>query len=652
MSEHEIVWRPSEELRADANLTAFMEAVGVDDYEALLKVSNEEPERFHDALIRFLDYRFVTPYETVVDESDGPAWTRWCVGGTTNVVINCLDKRLEAPQSDKPALVWEGEDGTVVEQTYADLHRETCKLAGGLKSLGLGRGDVVGMYLPNIPEAAATLLAVAKIGGIVLPLFSGFGAEAVAARLAHGHAKAVVTVDGSPRRGKAVGAKSVVDEAAAGLPELQHVIVCRHVAAPMDWVEGRDHWWDDLVAEQPADMPSEAMNGEDPFMLIYTSGTTGRPKGVVHTHCGFPIKTGLDLGVCMDFRDTDRMLWMSDMGWLVGPILIYGVLGLGGTVILAEGTPNYPEPDRLWRLIDDHRVSFLGIAPTVVRAAMVNGTGQLDGHDLSSLRIFTSTGEPWTTAAWMWLFEHVGKSRIPVLNYSGGTEMGGIVSSTVIHPLKPCSFAGPVPGTGAAVVDDEGNDVAAGTVGELVMRRPTIGLTRGLWENRDGYLDTYWNVIPGIWVHGDFAYYDGDGFWFITGRSDDTLKIAGKRTGPSEIEELLLSGGRLAAAAAIGAPDPVKGTAIVCVCVPADGAADQDALRQDLVDAIVRGLGAPYRPKDVLFVSELPMTRNMKIIRRVIRAAYLGTDPGDLSSLVNPEAVDELNKRAENRRSG
>lgn len=394
MSEQEIVWRPSDEVRDGANLTAFMKAVGVDSYETLLKVADEEPEHFHDALIRFLDYRFVTPYETMRDDSDGAPWVRWCVGGTTNVVINCNDKRLDTADADKVALVWEGEDGTVAEHTYRDLHRETCRLAGGLKSLGLGRGDVIGMYLPNVLEAAVTLLAVAKIGAIVLPLFSGFGADAVAARLSHGRAKAVVTVDGAPRRGKTAGSKSVVDETARDLPDLQHVIVCRHQSAPMDWVEGRDHWWDDLVDGQPTDIASEAMNGDDPFMLIYTSGTTGQPKGVIHTQCGFPIKTGLDLGICMDFRATDRMLWMSDMGWLVGPILVYGALGLGGTVVLVEGAPSYPEPDRLWHLIDNHKVSYLGIAPTVVRTTMVNGTAQLDGHDFSSLRVFTSTGEP------------------------------------------------------------------------------------------------------------------------------------------------------------------------------------------------------------------------------------------------------------------
>jgi acetyl-CoA synthetase len=341
----------------------------------------------------------------------------------------------------------------------------------------------------------------------------------------------------------------------------------------------------------------------------------------------------------MDFKPSDRMLWMSDMGWLVGPILVFGGLLLGGTIVLVEGAPNYPEPDRMWRLVDRHRVSYLGIAPTVVRALMPAGPKQLAGHDLSSLRLFVSTGEPWTPDAWLWLFRHVGGGRLPLLNFSGGTEMGGIVCGTVLHPLKPCAFAGPVPGTGADVVDAEGRTVPPGEVGELVMRCPSIGLTRGLWHERARYLESYWRRFPGVWVHGDFASIDADGMWFIHGRSDDTLKIAGKRTGPAEIEALLLQTGLVVDAAAIGVPDPVKGTAIVCLCVPTLHQADDDATRQALSDAVAAGLGTPFRPQAVALVPDLPRTRNMKTMRRVIRAAWLGEDPGDLSALVNPDAL-------------
>jgi acetyl-CoA synthetase len=639
MDDEGFVWRPSDVVRRDANLTHFMAGLGVADFQTLTRRSNDEPAWFYDNLFRYLDYRFATPYDQVLDETTGPEFTRWCLGGTTNVVMNALDRWLEGPTADKPAIEWEGEDGDRRSWSYRELDRETHRLAGGLLSLGLGRGDVIAMYMPNVPQAAVVLLAVAKIGGVVLPMFSGFGADAIAMRLNHSKAKAVITVDGSSRRGAVVAAKPMVDKAAAETPSVEHVIVLRHGGIEVDWHAGRDHWWDEVVVDGIVDtMPVAA---DDPFLLVFTSGTTGAAKGVVHTHCGFPAKAGLDMGICMDFKPEDRIMWMSDMGWLVGPILVFGALVLGGTVILVEGAPNWPEPDRFWRLIDTHKVSWLGVAPTIIRTLMANGPKQLEAHDLSSIRLFASTGEAWDRVSWMWLFENVGESKRPILNYSGGTEMGGILTTTVIHPLKPCSFTAPVPGTGADVVDEQGRSVPTGEVGELVMRRPTLGLTRGLWNDEERYLDSYWRRIPGLWVQGDFASRDEDGLWYVRGRSDDTLKIAGKRTGPGEIEELLLETGEIIEAAVIGAADPVKGQAVICVCVPRPGR-DTEEAKAILADAVVTGMGVPFRPKAVHLVADLPKTRNMKIMRRVVRAVHDGHDPGDLSSLVNPEAVDGL----------
>lgn len=638
----EIAWRPSEDVIAEARLTHFIKAMGVGDYDTLLRRSCDEPEWFHAGLFDFIDYRFYTPWERVLDESAGIAHAKWCLGGTTNVVLNVLDKYRDTPVWQKNAVQWEGEDGTRRDLTYAQLNTEVCRLAGGLRKLGIQPGDRVGMYLPNIPEAIVTLLAVAKIGGIVMPLFSGFGAEAISSRLADGEAVAVITVDGTPRRGKVVGSKSVVDEAAASLPDLKHVIVHRSHDAPQTWVEGRDHWWDELVADQPDDAPTEEVDADSPFLLVYTSGTTGKPKGVVHSHCGFPVKTALDLSICMDLQQTDHIMWMSDMGWLVGPILVFGGLLVGSTVVLIEGAPNYPSQDRIWDIVSRHRVSWMGVSPTLIRTLKVGPDSQFDGHDLSCLRVFASTGEPWTPDAWWWLFDRVGARRAPIMNYTGGTEMGGLVSSTVIHPQKPCSFNRPVPGTGSDIVNEAGEPVAPGEIGELVMRRPSIGLTRGLWKGDPRYEEGYWNVIPGLWVHGDFASRDEEGFWYLHGRSDDTLKIAGKRTGPSEVEAAMMGTGKVAEAAAIGTPDDVKGTAIVCVCTPAPGIEPSDALAAEMSAAVVKSLGAPFRPQSVHFVGDLPKTRNMKIMRRVIRAAWLGQDAGDLSTLVNPEAVEHL----------
>lgn len=636
-----VVWRPDAAMVEGANLTRFMRALGVEDFEALNARAMQDPAWFHDALIRFLDYRFERPYERVLDLAEGQPFAHWCVGGVTNVVSNCIDRRRGTPRYDQEVLVWEGEDGAITRWSFADLDRETCRLAWGLRRLGIGRGDVVGMVLPNLPHAAAAMLAVAKVGAIVLPMFSGFGADAIAQRVNDGHAKAVITVDGSLRRGKPVGAKSVVDEALAHCPGVRHVIVLNHLETRHEWTPGRDHWWHELTAGAPADVaavPTEPMPADDPFLLMFTSGTSGKPKGVVHSHCGFPIKTALDLSICMDLKPEDRFLWMSDMGWLVGPILVFGGLLVGSTVVLAEGAPNYPEPDRLWRLVERHRVTYLGLAPTVARLSMSQGEDALAGRDLSSLRVIISTGEPWTPEAWHWTFERVGRGRVPLLNYSGGTEVGGILTGTVIHPLKPCAFAGPVPGTGADVVDADGVSVGPGVTGELVMRTPTIGLTRGLWHDRERYLQSYWSRLPGVWVHGDFASRDADGMWYVHGRSDDTLKIAGKRTGPSEIEALLMATGLLVDAVAVGTPDPVKGTAVVCVCVPRPGI-DEAAAVKTLSAAVVAGLGGAFRPAEVALVADLPRTRNMKVMRRVIRAAWLGEDPGDLSTLVNPESV-------------
>ena len=639
-----VVWQPDAATVEQANLTRFMRALGVDSFEALNERASQDPAWFHDALIRFLDYRFERPYERVLDLSDGLPFAHWCVGGLTNVVINGLDRWRGTERYGQPALVWEGEDGAVTTWTFADLDRETCRLAWGLRRLGLKPGDVVGMYLPNLPHAAAAMLAVAKIGAIVLPMFSGFGADAIAQRLNDGRAVAVITVDGSLRRGKPVGAKAVVDEALALCPGVRHVVVLKHLAAPHDWKPGCDHWWHELAAGAPDDVAAvstESMPADDPFLLMFTSGTSGKPKGVVHSHCGFPIKTALDLSICMDLKPGDRFLWMSDMGWLVGPMLVFGGLLVGVTIVLAEGAPNYPEPDRLWRLVERHRVSYLGLAPTVARLSMSLPEGTLDERDLSSLRVIVSTGEPWTPEAWRWTFERVGRRRVPLLNFSGGTEMGGILTGTVIHPLKPCAFAGPVPGTGADVVDANGHAVAAGVVGELVLRAPTIGLTRGLWRDRERYLQSYWSRLPNLWVHGDFASRDADGMWYVHGRSDDTLKIAGKRTGPAEIEALLMATGLLLDAAVIGVPDAVKGSAAVCVCVPRPDI-DRAAAVEALSAAVVAGLGAPFRPSAVVLVDDLPRTRNMKLMRRVVRAAWLGEDAGDLSTLVNPEAVQAI----------
>ena len=643
--ESEFVWVPGDELKRASRLGEFLVRYELVSYAALRTRAEEDPEWFWDAVVRYFDLRFETPYERVLDLSAGIPWPKWCTGGRTNLVLSCLDAHMGIPTRDRLAIVWEGEDGTVRRWTYSKLNAQTCRLAGALRGLGLGRGDVVAIYLPMIPETVAAYLAIAKIGAVVLPMFSGFGAVAAADRMRAAGASAVLTADGTRRRGKDVAMKTVIDVAAENTPSLRHVIVLELSGTAVDWDAGRDRRWREITASASERSPTEIMDAEDPVMIMYTSGTTGRPKGTIHTHCGVLVKNALDMGLCVDLGAGDRLLWMSDIGWMVGPKIIVGGTLVGATLILTDGAPDYPDTGRIWRLCADHGATMLGIAPTVVRTQMTHGAESVARHDLSSLRLTISVGEPWNPEAWLWFFEHVCKRSIPILNYAGGTEVGGAILCGTLHdPLKPCAFGGSVPGHGADIVDESGEVVLAGEVGELVMRQTSIGLTRGLWGEPERYIESYWSRFPDSWVHGDWVSRDEHGLWYIHGRSDDTIKIAGKRIGPAEIESLLLETAEVTEAAAVGVPDPIKGGALVCVCVPGSrDVADEDCARR-LEAAVVAGLGRPFRPSRVVFVSALPKTRNQKIMRRLVRAVLTGSPPGDLSSLVNPDSLSELER--------
>ena len=477
-----IAWRPSPDYVEHSTLLAFLRAQGISDVEALVRCSNADPAWYWDTIIHHFGIRFATPYRVIMDTSAGTPWTRWCVGGTTNLVLNCLDSHSGPAIRAKPAVIWEGEDGMVRTWSYRHLQTETARLAGSLRALGLGKGDAIGIYMPMSPETMAAFFAIAKIGGIVVPLFSGFGAEALASRLNDAGSVALLTVDASRRRGKLVNLKSVVDEACAQIPSLRHVMVLRQQGIDSEWRPGRDHDWRELTARQPETAATEVMPADTAFMVIYTSGTTGQAKGTVHTHCGFLTKLVADLGLCMDFQAKDRLLWMSDLGWLIGPMEFVVSTFFGGTLVLAEGTPDYPEPGRLWRLTQDHGVTYLGLSPTIARMMMRYGAEEVEKYDLSSLRIAISSGELWDPEAWWWFFTHVCQHRVPNLNVSGGTEIGwGIVTSTVLQPHKPCAFTTGVPGMGADIVDAQGQSVPAEHMGELVLRVPSIGLSRGLW---------------------------------------------------------------------------------------------------------------------------------------------------------------------------
>jgi len=637
-----IVWRPNEEYLGRSRLKRFMARHGLSTVEELMERSTTDLDWFWEATFEDLGIEFYEPYTQVVDLSRGIQWPTWCVDAKLNIVHNCLDKWIGSPAETRVAVRWEGEEGATRLLTYRDLYRQVNQTASALRSAGLGKGDAIGLYLPMIPEIVIALLAIAKIGGVILPLFSGYGPGAVAARLADANAKALFTADGQLRRGKSILMKPVADEAVADVPSVEKVIVYRRIGENVPMVAGRDVWWDEFIAGQPAEAPTERTGAEDLVMIIYTSGTTGRPKGAVHTHCGFPIKSAQDMAHGFDIQEFDTLWWMTDMGWMMGPWEVFGVLILGASMLLYDGAPNYPEVDRVWDVVERHGVTALGLAPTFARVIMRHGKDPVRRHDLSSLRILGSTGEAWNPGPWRWLFETVGQSRVPIINYSGGTEIsGGIVVGNVLTPLKPCAFSGPPPGMAADVVDEAGNPVR-GAVGELVVRQPWIGMTRGFWKDPERYLEAYWNRIPDVWVHGDFAAIDEDGLWYILGRSDDTIKVAGKRVGPAEVENLLVAHPAVVEAAAIGVPHEIKGQAVVAFAVLQPGYEPGEALRAELESQVTKELGKPLAPQAVLFVGDIPKTRNAKVMRRVIRSAYLGEPPGDLSALVNPEAVDQI----------
>jgi acetyl-CoA synthetase len=643
MPRDRFVWEPSSEVLNATTLAAFLRKHCLQDYEALLSRANVEPHWFWDALLRFFDVRFYRPYAQILDTSAGIPWAKWCVGGETNLVLNCLDRHRGTPIWQQTAIVWEGEDGEQRRWSYAELDAETARLASALRSLGLGRGDVIALYMPMVPEIAAAYFAIAKIGAIVMPLFSGFGPQPILDRLVDSDAKAVITVDSGWRRGKRVAMKAVLDDAAMRAPSLTSIVVLKHGGGDTPMQRGRDVWWSEIVRSQPAEAPTEIMPAEAPVMLMYTSGTTGRAKGTIHTHCGAIGKNLLDVGLCLDLKDGERLMWLSDIGWNVGTKIVVSAALLGATLVIAEGAPDYPDPGRQWRLVEAHGVTLYGTVPTAVRQMMRQPADVVRRHDLSSLRATVSGGEPWNKDAWLWFFEHVCGRRIPILNYGGGSECGGAILIGSFHrPLKPCAFGSPVPGSGADIVDSEGRPCPPGQMGELVLRLPSIGLTRGLWRDPQRYLESYWQRIPGVWVQGDLAMRDADGLWYMLGRSDDTIKIAGKRTGPAEIESVLLESGLVADAAVVGIPDQITGSALACVCVPAANAENSERLCREIGAVVATRFGAPYRPKRVLLVSDLPKTRNQKIMRRVVRAILSDTELGDLSSLVNPEAIDQL----------
>ncbi|CAN5806695.1 AMP-binding protein [soil metagenome] len=636
-----IAWEPDERTIERSRLRRLMARMHVPRLDALYEAVASDPEQYWRHAIADLDLEWHRPYERIWNLSRGKAWPAWFPGGGFNYVTSALERHLRGHQRDMPSVIWEGDDESVRTLTFAELDALTNRMANALRALGVNKGDRVGIFLPMLPETVAATLACGKLGAIYVPLFSGYGEDAIVSRLADCDATVLITANGFERRGKQVLMKDAADKALARLPGVSKCLVIKRLVVECGWNPDRDVWWHELEAEASSDFAAIPTTADDPFMILYTSGTTGRPKGSVHIHAGFPIKATHDLAYCFDVQDDDVLFWLTDLGWMMGPWLIAGGLTLGATIVLLEGVPDYPSPDRLWKMVERHRITTLGLAPTAIRALMPHGTSLVEATDRSSLRALGSTGEMWNPDPWWWYFEVVGEGRCPIVNYSGGTETsGGIVSGFTIAPIKPSSFTGPVPGMVADIVDEEGASMRSG-VGELVLREPWVGMTNGIWRDSERYRETYWSRFPDTWVHGDYAEIDDDGYWYIRGRSDDTLKVAGKRIGPAEIESAAVAHPLVREAAAIGVPHETKGDAIVVFAIAIPGEVT-DSAADEVRRSIGERLGAALRPEKVIFVSDLPKTRNAKIMRRAIRSAWLGLSPGDMSALENPAAIDEI----------
>jgi len=628
------IWYPHPEDRRGSHLEALIRRLGLHEYDELLKLSLDDPETFYRATFELIGIRWRTPYRTVWELPEGPEWPHFFPGGRLNFVESILAWSTRQPE--QPAVIWEGEPGEVRILSYGELADRVRRVASGLLNLGLQPGERVGVFLPMLPEAALAALAIAYAGGILIPIFSGYGAEAAAVRLKDAEARWLISADGFYRRGKQIPLLETALQAAQQVADLRVIAVSRlGQPLPTSVIP-----WSSLEASTPTAEP-RVMESMDPFMLLYTSGTTGRPKGTVHYHAGFPLKAAQDLAQCFDLRPGERLFWFTDLGWMMGPWAIFGALLLGATVVLYEGAPDYPNPARLWAIVEREQVTHLGVAPTVIRGLIPAGSEPLRAHDLSSLRILGSTGEPWNLDPYLWYFREVGGGTRPIINYSGGTEVGGgLLGCVTWRPIKPMSFNTQVPGIRLAILDGEGKPLERG-VGELAVLGPWPGMTRGFWQAPERYLATYWRY-PGVWVHGDWVWRDEEGYWYIQGRSDDTLKVAGKRVGPAELESAAVRHPSVVEAAAVGIPDPLKGEVPLLFVVLRPGWSASEELANAIRDQIAEVLGKALAPQRILFVDELPKTRNAKIMRRVLKAIYLGEDPGDLSALENPAILQRL----------
>lgn len=644
-------WVPTPDYVENASVTRLARAHGLAGIDELRTRSVKDPQWYWNAVLDDLGIQFATPHTAVLDISRGIEHPDWFTGARVNVVDACL-RRWRDNGPDRVAVKHETEDGRVTTLTFAELADEVARAAAGLKRLGIQRGDAVALYLPMNPQAVVAVHAVAALGAVLVPLFSGFAASAIASRLTDADVKAVIVADGTTRRGRDVAMLPQLASALADCPQVRNIVLIDNIGLPDNpspagvTITG----WQELTAT-PAELLTETVPAMHPLLLGYTSGTTGRPKGAVHTHAGFLVKTASEVAYSFDMDADGVFCWITDMGWIMGPLSVIGTHANGACLMLYEGSPDMPDSYRLWDLVERHGISMLGVSPTLIRTLKGSDLTRIHARDLSSVHVLGSTGEPWDPDSYEWLARDVFGSRVPIINFSGGTEVGGsFLAPYPVEPIRSCSLGGPSLGMDVDVVDDEGRSVR-GQVGELVCRQPWPSMTRGVWKDDQRYLEAYWSRFPGLWHHGDFAMVDGEGQWFILGRSDDVMNVAGKRLAPAEVEAALSTHPAVSEAAAVGVPDPVKGEAVWAFWVARSGVSvNADTVTDELKALVSNELGKPFAPSKIWRVDALPKTRSAKILRRAIRAAALGNDPGDLSGAENPESLDAIRDAVASRR--
>jgi acetyl-CoA synthetase len=646
LEEKSVVHEPSDKFVESTNVWQFMQEYDIDDYDDLLETTNGDVEWFWDELVDYLGIEFYEDYGRVRDDSDGPQFSEWYAGGKMNIAHNVVDRHaaVDSETRNKIATIWESEQGDVREVTYHELHRQSNKVANALEERGIETGDTVGLYMPMVPEVVSILYGCFKVGAIAVPIFSGFGVDATATRIADSECSVLFTGDGFSRRGGEITLKGAADDAIAEAGHVQHTIVFDRLGTDVPWNDERDEWWADAVESQDDAYETKELDANQESMLLYSSGTTGTPKGIVHTHAGVQMQTAKEIYFGFDHKPSDRFFWVSDIGWMMGPWTLIGNHTFGGTIFMYEGAPDYPNPDRFWEMINRHGLTVFGISPTAIRALRKYGDEYVDNHDLSSLRLLGSTGEPWDPESWLWFYEKVGGGEAPIMNISGGTEICGcFLMPMPIQPLKPCSLGGPGLGMDIDIIDSDGNSVVdSNERGYLVARDSCPSMTKSLWSGDERYLEEYWSTWDDLWDHGDWAQKDEDGFWFLHGRADDALNVAGRKVGPAEIEGVLIEHDAVNQAAAVGVSDNTTGTAVVTYVVLEDGVEESNDLRDELRALVGEEHGKPFRPRELLFVSEFPKTQSGKIIRRAISSIYQGEDLGDMSSIENPGSLDEI----------